>query len=406
MDSRPTQTINSTSEAEANTPTIDNKMVWLLAIACGMTAANLYYGQPLLADMAHSFSVQESAVGIAATVTQLGYALGLLLIIPLGDALERRRLIVIMLIAVTIALVATALSPSILWLAIASFAIGVTTIVPQIIVPLAANLAAPGERGRVVGTVMSGLLIGVLLARTVSGFVGAQSGWRAMYWIAAGLMLLLALLLRITLPKNQPHTHLSYLQLLRSLGQLVWREPVIREVSIFGAMGFGAFSVFWSTLAFFLSTAPYHYGSEVVGLFGLVGIAGALAASSVGRLSDRFNVRILTGGAIVIILLAFVVFWLFGHTLWGLVVGVILLDLGVQSNQVSNQTRVYSLNPEASNRLNTIYMVSYFIGGSLGTALGTYGWSVARWNGVCAVGVFMLIVAIGWFLFSRKSATA
>jgi predicted MFS family arabinose efflux permease len=397
--------IDHPTATEATHPTIDNKMVWLLAVAAGMAVANLYYIQPLLVDIAHSFSVQESLVGIAATVTQLGYAAGLLLIVPLGDALERRRLIVTMLVAVTIALVATAFSPSVPWLAFASFAIGVTTIIAQIIIPLAASLAAPGERGRVVGTVMSGVLIGILLARTVSGFIGAQFGWRAMYWIAAGLMLLLALLLRITLPKNQPHTHLSYLQLLRSLGELIRQEPVIREVSLLGAMAFGAFSVFWSTLAFFLSTPPYHYGSEVVGLFGLVGVAGALSASFVGRLSDRFNVRVLTGGAIGITLLAFVVFWLFGHSLWGLIIGVILLDLGVQSTQVSNQTRVYGLNAEASNRLNTIYMVSYFIGGSLGTALGTYGWSVAHWNGVCFVGVLMLVVAIGWYFFSQKSAT-
>ena len=406
MDSRPTQTISSTPEAEASTPRINHRMVWLLAVACGMAAANLYYGQPLLADMAHSFSVQQSAVGIAATVTQLGYALGLLLIIPLGDALERRRLIVIMLIIVTIALVATAFSPTIPWLTIACFAVGVTTIVPQIIVPLAANLAAPGQRGRVVGTIMSGLLIGVLLARIVSGFIGAQFGWRAIYWIAAGLMLLLALLLRITLPKNQPQTHLSYFQLLRSLGQLVRQEPVIREACIFGAMAFGAFSAFWSTLAFFLSTPPYHYGSEVVGLFGLVGVVGALSASFVGRLADRLDARIITGIALTITLLAFVVFWLCGHWLWGLVIGVILLDMGAQSNQVSNQTRIYSLNPEAANRLNTIYMVSYFVGGSLGTALGTYGWSVARWNGVCAVGIAMLVVAIAWYFFNGQHRIA
>ncbi|HEY5004749.1 MAG TPA: MFS transporter [Ktedonobacteraceae bacterium] len=396
------QTRNPAPEISSTPPTIDKKMVWLLAIAGGMAVANLYYIQPLLVDIAHSFSISESAVGLAATVAQLGYALGLLLIVPLGDALERRRLIVTMLVLVTISLIATALAPSLPWLVIACFVLGVTTIIPQIIIPLAASIAPPGTRGRVVGTVMSGVLIGILLARTVSGFIGAQFGWRTMYWIAAGLMLLLALLLRVALPKNHPSTHLHYFQLLRSLGQLIRQEPVIREVSLFGAMAFGAFSVLWSTLAFFLSTPPYHYGSEVVGLFGLVGVAGALSATFVGRLADRLNVRIITGIALAIALLAFVVFWLFGHWLFGLIIGVLLLDLGVQSTQVSNQTRIYSLNPEASNRLNTIYMVTYFIGGSLGTALSTYGWSVARWNGVCAVGVLMLVVAIGGYFFSRK----
>ncbi len=396
------QTKNSASEISPTPSTVDKKMIWLLAIAGGMAVANLYYIQPLLVDIAHSFSISESVVGIAATVAQLGYALGLLLIVPLGDALERRRLITTMLILVTLALIATAIAPSLPWLVIACFVLGVTTVIPQIIIPLAASIATPGTRGRVVGTVMSGVLIGILLARTVSGFIGAQFGWRTMYWIAAGLMLLLALLLRVALPKNYPSTHLRYFQLLRSLGALIREEPVIREVSLFGAMAFGAFSVLWSTLAFFLSTPPYHYGSEVVGLFGLVGVAGALSATFVGRLADRLNIRLITGIALAISVLAFVVFWLFGHWLFGLVIGVLLLDLGVQSTQVSNQTRIYSLNPEASNRLNTIYMVSYFIGGSLGTALATYGWSVARWNGVCTVGILMLVIALGRYFLKQR----
>ncbi|HEV2661278.1 MAG TPA: MFS transporter, partial [Ktedonobacteraceae bacterium] len=196
----------------------------------------------------------------------------------------------------------------------------------------------------------------------------------------------------------------SYAQLLRSLGGLLRTESSIREMSLFGGLVFGAFSAFWSTLAFFLSTPPYHYGSEVVGLFGLVGVAGALIASFVGRLADRIDARYITGGAIVVTLLAFIVFWLLGHLLWGLILGVILLDMGTQGNQVSNQTRVYSLNPEARNRLNTIYMVSYFVGGSLGTALGTYGWSVAHWTGVCVVGIAMLMVAILVYLWNGRRA--
>ncbi|MDQ2887340.1 MAG: MFS transporter [Chloroflexota bacterium] len=381
---------------------IDGKMVWLLAVATAFAVGNLYYGQPLLADIARSFSVSVNSVGIAATVTQLGYAVGLLLIVPLGDAFERRKLIVITLLAVTVALIATALAPSIPWLIFACFAIGVTTVVPQIILPMAASLTHPRERGRVVGTIMSGLLIGILLARTVSGFIGAQFGWRAMYWIAAGMMLLLALALRFTLPTNRPQTQMSYPQLLHSLAGLLRTEPSIREISLFGALVFGAFSAFWSTLAFFLSTPPYHYGSEVVGLFGLVGVGGALIASFVGRLSDRIDARYITGGAIVVTLLAFIIFWLLGHLLWGLILGVIVLDMGTQGNQVSNQARVYSLNPEARNRLNTIYMVSYFIGGSLGTALGTYGWSMARWTGVCIVGSAMLMVAIIVYLWNWR----
>jgi predicted MFS family arabinose efflux permease len=389
-------------EEKAPTNFINSKMVFLLAVACAMSVANLYYSQPLLADIARSFSVSEGAVGFIATLTQLGYAVGLLFIIPLGDSFDRRNLITITLVAVTIALVGTALAPFIGLLAIASFAVGVTTIVPQVIIPFAASLAPEQSRGRVVGTVMSGLLIGVLLARTVSGFVGAHLGWRAMYWIAAALMVLLALVLRLLLPREEPRTSMSYLRLLRSLWDLTRTEAVLRETSIFGGLAFGAFSVFWVTLVFFLGTPPYHFGSEVAGLFGLVGVAGALAASIVGKLADRIDARIITGIMLTTALLAFLVFWTLGHMLWGLIIGVILLDLGTQGAQISNQTRVYSLNPAARSRLNTVYMVSYFVGGSLGSLLGAYAWSIARWEGVCSVGTLLLIVALAIYALNMR----
>ena len=373
---------------------IDQKMVWILSIACAMSVANLYYNQPLLADMGRTFSVSESAVGFIATLAQLGFAAGLLFIVPLGDSFDRRNLITLTLIAVTLSLLGVALSPSIGLLAVASFAVGVTTVAPQVIVPFAASLAHPQQRGRVVGTVMSGLLIGILLARTVSGFGGAHLGWRAMYWIAAGMMVVLAITLRILLPKEEPRTSMSYSRLLRSLWSLLRTEPVVRETGLFGALVFAAFSVFWVTLVFFLGTPPYHYGSEVAGLFGLVGVVGALAASNVGKLADHINPRIITGIMIGTALAAFIAFWLFGKMLWGLILGVILLDLGTQGAHISNQARVFSLNAEARSRLNTIYMVSYFVGGSLGSLLGAYAWSIARWNGVCAVGTFLLVVAL------------
>ena len=379
--------------------TIDRKIVWVLAIVCAMTVANLYYIQPLLADIGRTFATSESGVGFIATLTQLGYALGLLLIVPLGDSFDRRDLVTFTLVAVTVALIATAAAPNITFLAIASFVVGVTTVGPQIIVPFAASLAPPQERGRVVGTIMSGLLIGVLLARVVSGFIGAHLGWRAMYWIAAAMMLALIPLLRKLLPREQPRPRVSYPELLRSLWGLIRTEPVLRETSIFGALVFGAFSVFWVTLVFFLETPPYHYGSDVAGLFGLAGIAGALAASFVGRLADRINARIITGVMLVVTIVAFIVFWLFGHSLWGLIIGVILLDLGTQGTHISNQTRIYGLNAAARSRLNTVYMVSYFIGGSLGSMLGAYGWSIERWNGVCAMGILVLVAALVAYAF-------
>src|SRR5579884_2468584 len=375
-------------------PSISTRTVWVLAVACALTVANLYYIQPLLADISRSFAVSQGVAGVFATLTQVGYALGLLLIVPLGDALDRRMLIMLTTLAVACSLLLTAVASSLIVMAVASFAVGVTTVIPQIMVPFAASLARPAVRGRVVGSIMSGLLIGVLLARVVSGYVAALLGWRAMYWIAAVLMLALALILRLILPGEQARTGMRYSELLRSLWKLARTEPVLREVSLFGGLVFGAFSVFWVTLVFFLSTPPYHYGSEVAGLFGLVGIAGATAAIVVGKLADKIPARLITGVMMLITFLSFVIFWLLGYWLWGLIVGVILLDLGTQGTHISNQTRVYSLNPAANSRLNTVYMVSYFVGGSLGSLLGAYGWSIGRWNGVCMVGLLMLAAAL------------
>ncbi|GHO43062.1 MFS transporter [Ktedonospora formicarum] len=390
----------------ANKAQMDRRLVWIMAVACGLSVANLYYVQPVLADIGHEFTVSFDQVGILATLSQLGYALGLLLIVPLGDRYNRRTLIVTMLCAVTVALIAMATAPTLPLLAVSSFAIGVTTVVPQLLVPLAASMAYEHERGRVVGTVMSGLLIGILLARTVSGVVCANLGWRAMYWIAAGLMVLLALVLRFLLPPDRPRSDMSYPQLLRSLWSLLRSEPGLRETCVFGAMGFASFSAFWATLSFLLQTPPYHYGSEVAGLFGLVGVVGAVAASFVGRLADKMEARKTVGIALLVLLLSFGIFWLTGQFIWGLIIGVILLDLGAQSNQVSNQTRIYSLNPEARSRLNTIYMVSYFIGGSLGSFLGTYGWSIAGWSGVCAVSLLLITVAGIAYVINMRRALA
>ncbi|HEX2909969.1 MAG TPA: MFS transporter [Chloroflexia bacterium] len=395
------QKIVNSESTEVNTekstekPTeLDQKLVWIFAVACGLSVANLYYIQPVLADMGRSLNIAANQIGLVATLGQLGYAIGLLLIVPLGDVTDRRGLIFKSLLGVALALIGVAVAPGFLWLAVANLIVGITTVVPQIIVPFAATLARPHERGRVVGTVMSGLLIGILLSRTASGFINSVFGWRTMYWLAAGMMLVLALVLRSVLPDTKPHASLRYPELMRSLWHLARTEPVLRQASVFGALAFGAFNVFWVTLAFFLETPPYHFSSGVVGLFGLVGVAGALGASYAGKLADRLEPRKITGISLLIALASFLIIWLLGYALWGLIVGVILLDLGAQMAHISNQTRVYSLNPQARSRLNTVYMVSYFIGGSLGSALGVYGWQLAGWNGVGIAGVTMLGLAL------------
>ncbi|WP_082175863.1 MFS transporter [Archangium gephyra] len=365
-----------------------------MAAAAGLSVANLYYHQPLLGDIGRTFQSPDRALGLIPTVSQVGYALGLLLIVPLGDSLERRRTIVLMSALVSLALVGVAVAPGLPWMVAASGLVGVTTVVPQLLVPFAANLAPAASRGRVVGTVMSGLLIGILLSRTASGFLGVRFGWRAMFWIAAALMLLLTVGLRLTLPRQPVSSPLPYPALLRSLGALVREEPVLRLHSLLGALTFGGFSAFWATLALHLQAMPQHHGPQVAGLFGVVGVAGAIAAPLAGRYADARGDRRVNALAIGILLLSFVVLGAVGQSLWGLALGVVLLDLGAQANHISNQARVYALRPEARNRLNTVYMVTYFAGGASGAWLGSLAWSHWGWRGVCAVGGAMALTGL------------
>lgn len=395
---------SSQAEAESRVQTLSRPLVLVLACACGLAAANLYYLQPLLAEISREFGVTAKELGITATLTQFGYALGLMFVVSLGDIRERRGLILTSLIATAVALVLASVSPNLLMLTVMSLVIGLSAVAAQIIIPMATTLAHPTERGKVIGTLMTGLLCGILLARTVSGFIGELFGWRAMLQIAAVMMLLLAVVLRLVLPKSQPQTKLSYLGILRSLPGLLREEPILREASILGALAFACFSIFWVTLSFFLETPPYNYGSDVAGLFGLVGVAGALAASLIGRIADKYNPRIATGVTLLLLLLSFVLFWLLGWWMPGLIVGVILLDLGVQGTQVSNQTRIYTLRPDARSRITTIYMSTYFVGGSLGSLVGGFAWERWGWNGVCACGIALVTIALAVYWRPKHAA--
>lgn len=380
---------------------IPRRILLLMSISAGVVVANLYYNQPLLELMARSFNTAPRWIGSVPTLTQIGYAVGMLLFIPLGDVADRRRLILTMSVLSIGALIAAALAPSFVVLTIASLAVGVFSIVPQLLVPLAAYLARAEERGRAVGDVMSGLLIGILLARTVAGTVGEHLGWRAMYWVAGGLMAAITIAMWAMLPRVRGEADHSYVELQRSLLRLVKTEPVLREAAFVGAMLFGTFSAFWATLVFLLADPPYHYGSQMAGLFGLVGVAGAAAAPIAGRMADKRDRRANLRVAIVVVIVAFVVLLVWPHNLWALVVGVILLDGGVQSGQVTNQSRIYSLIPEAHNRLNTVYMVTYFVGGALGSALGTFAWDHWNWTGVAATGLILCASAMAPMLRRR-----
>ena len=364
-----------------------------MAFASGVAVSNIYFNQPMLAAMARTLHVSTSQIGLVATATQIGYAAGMPLFIPLGDFIERKRLVVCLFLAVSCALVGTATAGNLAWLATASFLVGLTTVIAQIMIPLASDLAEPGQQGRVVGVIMSGVLLGALLARTVSGFISQHLSWRAMYRIAAAATLTLAAILEARLPHIHPHGKTSYPKLMRSIGELILTEPKLRQVSIIAGLFFASFSAFWTTLVFLLETAPYHFGSQTAGLFGVIGAVGAIVAPLAGRLSDRRSPRFVVSIAILIVLAAFGVFWTAGFHLWGLVIGVILLDAGVQAAQVANQSRVLSLRPEARNRVNTVYMICYFGGGSVGSLLGTMLWSRFHWPGVCAAGVAFMVLA-------------
>ncbi len=374
-------------------PGISKMLVLLLAIASGAVVANLYYCQPLLTAIARDLRVPETRVAFIPMLTQIGYGLGLLFLTPLGDRAERRRLIVTMVVLAAAALVLTAIVRSAPIVIGVSLLIGLFSVVPQMIVPFAATLAAPAERSRVVGTVMSGLIIGVLLARTVSGIVGAHLGWRSVYWAAAVFMLVLAGLLRLGLPHSRPEAVLKYHELLTSLPSLLREIPAVQEAAVTGGLLFAAFSAFWTTLVFRLEAPPFYYGTQAAGIFGLVGAAGAFAATLSGRLADMVApVKIVLMGMGVVIL-AWIALWLGDGSLWWLAAGAIVLDFGVQGSHVANQARIFAMRPEARSRINTIYMVSFFAGGALGSLAGALIWTPYGWTGICLFGIAIMVLA-------------
>jgi len=359
-----------------------------MAVCTGLIVANLYYCQPLIILIAHEFNIPEANAGTITYLTQAGYAIGLFFMVPLGDKIERKKQILVTTFASVIALVIAATAQNFFILQIASLLIGITSIVPQLILPLAASLSAPEKRGKVVGTIMSGLLIGILLSRTLSGFVGQLFGWRSMFLIAAGLCLLIFFVIQNKFPVNKPQFEGSYGQLIQSLFTLIKTQPVLREVTLINAFSFAQFGAFWTTMVLLLSDAPFHFNSATIGLFGIVGASGALAAPLVGRLGDKGNSRIAVGYGCLLLLISFIVYYFSAESLAGIIIGIVLMDVGIQSVHISNQTRVYSLLPEARNRLNTVFMSFSFLGTAAGSAYGLVLWKFGGWQAVtmgCAV---------------------
>ncbi len=385
----------------ASAPDIGPGLTWLLAAACGICAANLYYAQPLLGTLARSFGVGTGTAGLIVTSSQLGFAGGLALLVPLGDVVERRRLVVIMTSLTVVALIGVAAAPTMTVLIVVAFVLGIGSVTAQILVPLAASLASTDQQGRVVGRVMSGLLVGILLARTISGLIAGAGGWRTVYMAAAGLQLGLVVVLAFALPKETPRAGIAYQELLRSTVELLRREPVLRLRIALGALGFAAFSILWTTLAFLLHGAPYHYGDTVIGLFGLVGAAGALSASLAGRGVDRGRANTITPACVLGIAASFGLLYVGRTSLVALVAGILALDVGVQGLHITNQSVIYALRPEARSRINAGYMTGYFLGGAAGSAVAGVAYNDGGWGAACLAGVGVGVLATGFAVWSR-----
>jgi len=380
---------------------VSRRLVLLLAFTTGAAVANMYYAQPLLHTLGHAFGVGTATTGLLVTISQIGYVLGLAFLVPLGDMVERRNLISISLIVLAVGQAVAATAPDLAVFASAVLFVGVATFIAQVIVPLSSQLAAPDERGKVVGTVMSGLLLGVLLSRTLSGLIAEAFGWRVVFGFAAVSMLVLAVVLRRALPRLEPTTDLPYRAALRSVLRLIGAEPVLRQRMVLGGCAFGAFSILWTSIAFLLSGvhgSHYHYGNATIGLFGLAGVAGACAAQVAGRLADRGHGAATTTATLVCTLVSWLVLDLGAHSVIVLILGIMVLDLGVQGTQISNQSAIYRLHADARSRITTAYMSAYFLGGVVCSSVTGALYASDGWSAVCIFGAIVSLLGLGAWL--------
>ena len=386
--------IQERGQEVSESPRLTRGLTWVLAIAAGLSVANIYYNQPLLGSVSRHYR-GASLIHLIPASTQLGYAAGLLFLVPLGDAASRRRVILWQTLGLVAALAFVSWAHTPATLLVGSVVVGATATVAQQIIPLAAELADPLQRGQAVGTVMSGLLTGILLARTLSGVVGQYLGWSGVFWISTAMAVLLGIMLYATLPRHVHFRHTAYGDLLRSLVKILGDYPELRWAIIRQGGLFAAFSAFWSLLAVYLAQR-YHVGSVAAGLYGILGFGGVLVAPFAGRRADLRGAGGLIAGGILLLLAGFIVFLIWPNY-WGLGVGTLIMDAGVQMSMVSNQSIIFALNQDARSRINTLYMTGMFLCGAAGSALGSVAWNAAGWSGVMGLGLILGGISLASF---------
>ncbi|MDH0418136.1 MULTISPECIES: MFS transporter [Delftia] len=385
-------------------PVLPQSTLLLMATACGLCAGANYFNQPLLHSIAMDLGISEARASLTVTMAQVSYALGLLLLVPLGDMLERRRLVLGLMLLAALGMLASGMAHSFALLAAGTLMTGLFSVAAQVLVPMAASFAAPGASGRAVGLVMSGLLIGILASRSVAGVLSDLGGWNAVYWVGALATAGVALLLRRALPLAQPAQRIGYGAVMRSLLTLAREQPRLRSRALIGGMGFATVSVLFSTMALLLAGPGYGFGDAQIGLIGLVGVAGALMANMAGRLADRGLEQRTTLAGGLLMLAGWGALWLGGTSLWWFLAGLLIVDAALQALHISNQNVIYALAPSARSRINAVYMTGYFIGASLGSAVGSTVWLHWGWTGASVAGLALSLCTLAVVAWDRSLA--
>ena len=395
-------TISKPSHSKATNGNLPGWIILIFAVTGGISVANIYYAQPLLYLMAADFAIDPATIGFVVTLTHVGYATGLLFVVPLGDMIDRRTLILCQTMLSAVALVVVATAQGIVTLFAGMIAVGLLAVVVQVLVAFTATLAAPKQQGRAVGLVTSGVVIGILAARFVAGLLADLGGWRMVYALSAMLMVVMAGLLFRVLPRHAPVTRTeSYSAILKSMPVLFMRQRVLRERGILALLIFASFSTLWTAMVLPLSAPPFALSHTGIGLFGLVGLAGALAASGAGRLADRGLARQTTGVSLAVLSLSWFAIGFLPHSLLAFVLGVVLLDFAVQAVHVTNQSLIFAARPEARSRLVGGYMVFYSAGSAVGAISSTTIYAGFGWTGVSILGAMFSMTALLFWLLTN-----